>query len=56
MVRWSGIRRRCLTMLNELEALVEQTRASFLKDEDAYLLEALQQASADLNAAVDANR
>ncbi len=53
-VRWSSIRRRCLTMLNALEALVDETAASFLKEEDTYLLEALQQASADLNAAVDA--
>jgi hypothetical protein len=52
-VRWSGISRRCRTMLNTIDALVEQARATFLSEQETYLIETLQQASADLGAAVD---
>jgi hypothetical protein len=52
-VRWSGISRRCRTMLNTIDALVEQARATFLAEQETYLIETLQQASADLGAAVD---
>ena len=54
LVRWSGISRRCRTMLNAIDALLEVVTATFLKEDEAYFIQGLQQSSDDLSAAVDA--